>query len=516
MQRIKALSCALPNDRKPACSGQVFIGLFFDGTGNNKHEDYDKLSPEKRKHSNIVRLYQAYPDEVRRGYIAEYVPGVGTPFPAIGDKGSSAGKAFAERGEERILWGFTRLLNAPYRYVFGAPLISDAQAYAFAAECSSSSVAYMRRNALRNWQIVLQNKLKGTKPVVEQINLSVFGFSRGAAQARAFVNWLFEVCKQEGGAWTFAGIPIRVQFLGLFDTVASVGLSNISDSGTLAGHQSWADNNLQVHPAVEQCVHFVAGHEVRACFPLDSARTKTAYPGNVREVIYPGAHSDLGGGYPPGAFGVSPTQNSFMCIIPGAQMYKEALKAGVPLRSWSELDPALQESLTPSSDLVNDFNNYLRDAKLVGASVEELHKHHMGLYFSYRFKHRASFEKTSPYVEASTADKPFLQVTQATLLERLRELGQGDPADPDFNPAAAGTICDNMLRASGLSRTTKEDRLIEVAKQIDVKALTPAMEKLLGRYVHDSMAGFAKDKVNEYKFNGIGIVKFRSIFAGND
>ena len=44
-----------------------------------------------------------------------------------------------------------------------------------------------------------------------------------AAQARTFVNWLFEVCQQDGGGWTLAGIPLRVQFLGLFDTVASVG-----------------------------------------------------------------------------------------------------------------------------------------------------------------------------------------------------------------------------------------------------------------------------------------------------
>jgi uncharacterized protein (DUF2235 family) len=177
----------------------------------------------------------------------------------------------------------------------------------------------------------LRAVLKGRKPAVEQINLSVFGFSRGAAQARTFVNWLFEVCEQKDGGWTLAGIPLRLQFLGIFDTVASVGAANLMDNGVLAGHQSWADDTQEIHPAVEQCVHYVAGHEVRACFPLDSVRVKSTYPANAREVMCPGAHSDVGGGYAPGALGISSTPDSMMATIPGHSMYREALKSGVPL-----------------------------------------------------------------------------------------------------------------------------------------------------------------------------------------
>jgi len=202
-----------------------------------------------------------------------------------------------ERGEARIIWGLLQLLNSPHIYVKGAPLLSDDVAANIANTLASSgSPAAQRRMALRTWQDKLAAALKDRKPAVEQINVTVFGFSRGAAEARVFVNWLFEVCKQEGGGWTFAGIPIRLQFLGIFDTVASVGLANLSDSGTLAGHQGWADNTLEINPAVERCVHFVAGHEVRACFPLDSVRVKSNYPANAMEVMYPGAHSDVGGG----------------------------------------------------------------------------------------------------------------------------------------------------------------------------------------------------------------------------
>ena len=55
--RQKALQCALPNDNAASCSGQVFVGIFFDGTGNNLHYDYEVLPAEKRKHSNVVKIF---------------------------------------------------------------------------------------------------------------------------------------------------------------------------------------------------------------------------------------------------------------------------------------------------------------------------------------------------------------------------------------------------------------------------------------------------------------------------
>ncbi|RYF28050.1 MAG: hypothetical protein EOO23_07625, partial [Comamonadaceae bacterium] len=74
--------------RKPVCCGTVYIGMFFDGTGNNRDSDYVEPPPDQRKHTNVVRLYHAYPDELRvgtDGYYRFYIPGVGTPFAEIGD-----------------------------------------------------------------------------------------------------------------------------------------------------------------------------------------------------------------------------------------------------------------------------------------------------------------------------------------------------------------------------------------------------------------------------------------------
>lgn len=55
---------------------------------------------------------------------------------------------------------------------------------------------------------------------------------------------------------------------------------------------------------IKKCVHLVSGHEQRLCFPLDSVRRANGkYPPCATEVVYPGMHSDIGGGYPPGIKG---------------------------------------------------------------------------------------------------------------------------------------------------------------------------------------------------------------------
>lgn len=529
LQRLKALSCTQPTDGKLRCSGQVHVGLFFDGTGNNKQLDYDSLPPEKRKHSNVVKLFQAHQDSPSSGYFRHYIPGVGTPFPEIGDTNRPdgwwpGGSAMAEKGEHRIVWGLVQIINSVHRYVYSAPLIQPGQDKTIVNNlASATNPGGMRRVAMRTWQDKLQAALAGAKPVVEQINVSVFGFSRGAAEARAFCNWLFEVCKQDSGSWTFAGIPIRLGFLGVFDTVASVGLTNLFDDGVLRGHQSWADDNLEIHPAIERCVHFVAGHEVRACFPLDSVRVKVRYPGNAKEVMYPGAHSDVGGGYAPGDLGISPNYRHMFSAIPGASMYQEARLSGVPMLPLSALGPDDQRALQPHADTIRQFNAYLKGASAGTAPVEQLLHRHAALYFSYRFKHRHDFESRPLFTQASAEHQGYLRRTQATLIQRLTQLGQGDPMDPSFNPAQAARAHRESLRqmakATGLPGLQDEplrmQRLCDVAEAMDVNKVTPEIETFFESNVHDSMAGFMK-QLDEYKRNGIGLMKFRTVFKGND
>ncbi|KAF6656064.1 DUF2235 domain-containing protein, partial [Pantoea sp. EKM101V] len=62
-------------------------------------------------------------------------------------------------------------------------------------------------------------------------------------------------------------IPLSVEFLGLLDTVASVGVAHIAP--VAEGHMGWADGTQEL-PAekvygglIKNCVHLVSSHEQR-------------------------------------------------------------------------------------------------------------------------------------------------------------------------------------------------------------------------------------------------------------
>lgn len=528
MQRTRAQNCTVRLHNTPSCIGQLNVGIFFDGTGNNMKLDLEDCLPGARKHSNVVKLFRAYTANEDDGYFRYYIPGVGTPFPTIGEKeGSMLGGPFAWDGENRITWAFTRLLNAPHQYVVRSLLLPDNEAATIANTLASTgSSAWQRRTVLHYWQRQLAHLLKGRKPEISVINLSVFGFSRGAAEARAFCNWLFEVCENKDGGWIFAGIPIRIPFLGIFDTVASVGVPNTLPGGPMEGHQSWADNNLTIHPGIEQCVHFVAGHEVRASFPLDSVRSNNSYPANAKEVMYPGAHSDLGGGYAPNALGIAAIANEAVSIIPAAQMYQEALLGGVPLVPWGRLPPEMQADLTAAPKTIGDFNTYLAQAKIGVGPVEEVHKKHMSLYFAYRIKYRNAIERTPFYIRASVKDRGYLRITTDTIHKCLSRFGAYalSSSDENYDVVEAARTQRRMMTAAGLAELEKQGggqmrELYSIADSVEKAKLTPAIEEFFGNYVHDSMAGFIDmggRATNEFLVNGYGIMRFRKIFTGDD
>src|SRR5260370_14132439 len=73
--------------RAEKCEYRLNIGLFFDGTGNNQDWEGPEFTGgtqlQRKKDSNVARLYRAYPNKRLEGYYPYYVPGVGTPFPDI-------------------------------------------------------------------------------------------------------------------------------------------------------------------------------------------------------------------------------------------------------------------------------------------------------------------------------------------------------------------------------------------------------------------------------------------------
>ncbi|WP_313553745.1 PAAR domain-containing protein [Stutzerimonas nitrititolerans] len=275
------------------------IGVFFDGTGNNAGNsaigaqcrasdiglseveaqavvqrcEAHHLDPDSsygNDVSNIWRLYDLYRDDsgqplaegAEQATVRVYVTGIGTttgktdtPFPGLTLGRGSTG-VVAKVGE-----GFSLIAHA-------------------------------------------LDSFQQTNPgsLVETLELDIFGFSRGAAAARHFANQVLRRASGPLGALhrqgTFTPGPdfewdrdLIINFIGLFDTVAAIG-----------GWEDWANPSdamnggiaLHLAPdAARQVVHLVARDEHRLNFALN--RVSSPH----REIVLPGAHSDLGGGYLP-------------------------------------------------------------------------------------------------------------------------------------------------------------------------------------------------------------------------
>ena len=243
---------------------ELTIGVFFDGTGQNANNLLTAQEKDECRFSNIYRLYKNYGNN-HNDKLAVYIEGAGTKNGA----------------------GDNTLVQA---IGVDVPLVTTG--YGVFAKYSNSVTQIAER---------IKNLLPkaGLEKNTLTLTFDVFGFSRGAATARHFVNMinsldpsvtniLTEVAQDKG--YEISKIP-EVRFLGLYDTVAS-----IWRLGALWGdpHDTGETNGLKValgKDAAKTVFHLTAGHECRYNFPLNRVG------GSYFELELPGAHSDIGGSY---------------------------------------------------------------------------------------------------------------------------------------------------------------------------------------------------------------------------
>lgn len=291
--------------KKPVRGVTLTIGVFFDGTGNNREntasrllkfnecsapsqgvnqkdaqscEDFleainkDSLSNGSYRgyYSNIHwlnTLYlpdQALKEEQTSAQIKTYISGIGT---AAGESDSAIGMGLG-----------TSILDM------------------------FEGVVTKTDEAMKGIKSVITKFMEFNQPAdfcIAKIQFDVFGFSRGAAAARHFANRVMEqdpaIAKaiSEGLYGDFYdGKPSgEVRFLGLFDTVAAIGgISNFFDINGRSNPRV----KLELRPSVaKKVLQITAMNEYRYNFSLNSIQ------GMWPELALPGAHSDIGGGYNP-------------------------------------------------------------------------------------------------------------------------------------------------------------------------------------------------------------------------
>ncbi|AIP03841.1 secreted protein hcp [Burkholderia pseudomallei] len=243
------------------------------------------------------------------------------------------------------------------------------------------------------------------KPRIQRIRLYVFGFSRGAAEARTFSNWLVDALESD---FSLCGVPVSYDFLGIFDTVASVGIAQSAAATLFDGHGGWARKELMAVPHyVRRCVHMVAAHEPRGSFPLDLIDCSLE---GREEIVYPGVHSDVGGGYGPAEQGRGRGDADKLSQVPLVDMYRAARIAGVPLDIQGPgITSEAADAFKISAGLKQAFAAYVKASEGYYYAKEHgtagLMRAHYGLYLRWR-RMRLKDMSLQPSFKAAQANCP--------------------------------------------------------------------------------------------------------------
>ena len=291
---------------------------------------------------------------------------------------------------------------------------------------------------------------------------------------------------------TLGGFKVEVDFLGLFDTVASVGAGNTFGNSWLGklfdGHGTWADTEGSLRiPEGVRCVHLVAAHEVRRSFPLDSIAVGQTTPANSQEVVFPGVHSDLGCGYSPceQGRGVDPTGTDMLARVPLLYMYKSARMAGVPLKLEFASEVAKRRfQIAPAA--ITALNEYLAVAVTKTGRLTAIMREQARLQIQWRLARRIGsrtpLEASRSFARATAFDQNDLHSANrefeneiAAFETWLAKKGKG------FVPKEQSPGFDNE----------HENEWEEIATWWNKAAPPPqAVLNFFDEYVHDSRAWF--------------------------
>jgi hypothetical protein len=427
------------------CEEQPWFSFFFDGTGNNLKVDEPKL-----KLSNVARLYLGHVKKREDPLINDfYYPGVGTPLNA------SDPTWWETLRDSEVLGG-------------GLGLGWDVR--------------------LTKAEEDLKNTLRFNHRVT-RIDIAVFGFSRGATLARAFVNRLLAKCTMKDGVphWPCGtaldgeSAPLHIRFLGLFDTVESVGLPahNLSDM------------LLHIPEQVERCCHIVSGHELRACFPLTPVGDTAA---SCDELVFPGVHSDIGGGYRPNEQG----RSDLLGRLALNRMRLEAVMCGVPFTPPTELAKTTAELFEYDEELKSLFDEYMATIGRCSGIEDQVFRH-MRLFYGW-LKVRFGHAPCDLYENMCSTDPEIQEALQRIQQYHGRLKVEADTMNwRSYLTRLWNTDRSEYLRtietAGGRRETNEplsEDELAYWKAWLNPPDLSANLIRFFDRYVHDSRAGFIR------------------------
>lgn len=273
------------------------VGLFFDGTLNNRRNSYIRKEKEKKgkglsydkeavkqdpwgfdkgsydnDYSNVARMIDFYQEKKKI-----YIEGIGT---IDGDTDTTRGYTTGTgdtgiRGKVRI--GCEKLTNEISKDST-VNLIIDLFGFSRGAAAARTFIHEITR-VKYSARVVLGDG-------VTYYDLDNKKVSQEKLPARGHLGYLFEKKKIKVNS-------LKVRFVGLYDTVSSYGL-NFEDDTT--DEDDIAEINLAAinRSAVKNVVQIAAGHEWRKNFNLTNIKGAGE---KGLELTLPGCHCDIGGAY---------------------------------------------------------------------------------------------------------------------------------------------------------------------------------------------------------------------------
>jgi hypothetical protein len=267
----------------------------------------------------------------------------------------------------------------------------------------------------------------------------------------------------------------------LFDTVESVGLPA----------HNLTDMRMHVPEQVERCLQFVASHELRACFPLTPVRGSDAF---YEEIVIPGMHSDVGGGYRPGEQG----RSDLLPRIALNRMRIEAAISGVPFIAPKLAENQIYDLFEYDEDVKALFDEYMHTAGSAGTLEQQIFAH-MRLYYGWL---KARFGKnpcdlyqgvcsTDPEINAQIDRiKQFhgrmnIDIDTMNWRAYLTRLWNSDRSEYERKVSTAGGD-------QAMNKPLTEEQLAYWDTWLNPPTLPPNLIRFFDQYVHDSRAGFLR------------------------
>jgi hypothetical protein len=259
---------------------KVKVNIFFDGTLNNASNTKARLD---------------YKDEKAKGIAKENLSKSANAFEYYHEDDSSYDNYYSNVA---IMHEINKVYPAKREvkiYIEGEGTTDqkgdDTQGYAFGSGYTSGIPVKVKKAFARikeEIEVTLKDYIKETE-YVNEIELTVFGFSRGAAAARNFISQRFKLQDM----FDIESDKLNYKFVGLFDTVSSY-----SESFSVSPNfdNDVEELKLKLGGNIQKVVHLTANDEYRENFSLTNIKSSID-SGVGFELSIPGVHSDIGGGY---------------------------------------------------------------------------------------------------------------------------------------------------------------------------------------------------------------------------